>query len=101
MNQVVAIKHPQLISVNQSAELAVMMPAGISRMMVRGFFASISLSAQRLKAIALLRAKIMQSSTLIPRLKVNASGFSCIARKKPIIANGSANTVCENFTRER
>lgn len=49
--------------VNVSAAFGVIFPAGISRCAVRGFFASISLSAQRLNPIAVLRANIIHSTT--------------------------------------
>ena len=41
------------------------LPAGISRLAVRGLSASMSLSAQRLKPIAVLRAVTIQMSILM------------------------------------
>ena len=60
----------QLVITNNNALFAFIMPAGISLMAVRGFFASKFLSSQRLKAMAAERAKIMQSMTN-PNLKRN------------------------------
>ena len=74
MNQVVVMNAPQLSIVNQSAALAEMIPAGISRMAVRGFFASMFRSAHRLKAIALVRAKTIHRSTFILNASVKPSG---------------------------
>ena len=59
MNQQHKINAIQLMITNIKALLALMMPAGISRIAVRGFFASKFLSSQRLKAMAAERANIM------------------------------------------
>ena len=116
MNQVVAIKAMQLIITNINALLAEIIPAGISRIAVRGFLASKLLSSQRLKAIAALRAKTIQRMTnnnLKPmvlqfgddqpiisfKLHSPGRGSLSIPRQNPINANGIAKIVCENFTR--
>ena len=93
--------------VNRNALLAEIIPDGISRIAVRGFLASKFLSKYRLKAIAALRAvtiQIITNKNLYPYLKYhglllsNASLF-IIPNAKPIIANGNAKIVWENFTR--
>ena len=63
MNQQQMIKAIQLIITKTNALFALMIPDGISLMAVRGFLASKCLSSQRLKAIAALRAKIIQNIT--------------------------------------
>ena len=65
MNQQHAINNRQLTKVNNKAFDDDMVPAGISLTAVRGFFASKFLSSHRLKAMAALRAKIIQSTTRI------------------------------------
>jgi hypothetical protein len=76
-------------------------PEGISLTAVRGLRASMLRSAQRLKLMAALRANTMQSSTFSANEKERASGACRIASKNPVAANGRANRVCENLTRER
>lgn len=97
-----------LISTNTNAFFGVIIPAGISRIAVLGFFSSYFLSTYRLNAMAALRAVIMQMSTnknLYPENDVRFILSACIIvykpNVKPIKANGSAKTVCENFTKER
>ena len=70
-----------------------MIPAGISRRAVRGFNASIPLSAQRLNAIAALRAVTIHIKTFIARGHKTGSALCEIANVKPIAAKGSAKTV--------
>ena len=107
----------QLMITKSKALFALMMPAGISRIAVRGFFASKFLSSQRLKAMAAERAKTMQRmirskvshsdlglSTLtksLYELVIAISMVSFAARKKPISAKGIAKMVWANLTRER
>lgn len=74
MNHVVVIKAAQFTRVKNKAERDEIVPAGISRVCVRGFNASILRSAHLLNAIALVRANTIQSSTLKPRLHVKDAG---------------------------
>ena len=63
---VVVINKKELIITNTSAELAFILPFGISRISeVLGFAVSISLSIYLLKAIAAERAKTIQSITYV------------------------------------
>ena len=59
-------------------------PAGISRPAVRGFSASMRRSAQRLKPMAVLRAKTMQSRTCTARVSHHAA--SCAPAFNPALA---------------
>ncbi len=107
---------------NRSALLFEMIPRGISRIAVRGFFTSNSTSSQRLKAMAALRAKTMQPTTsrkttqmglpgvnIFTRLSIKAKEIppslasrnssnlvSSTPSANPIIAKGIAKMVCEN-----
>lgn len=101
MNQVVIIKARQFTMVKNNAAVEEIVPAGISRVCVRGFRASISLSAHLLKAIALVLAKTMHSTTFKASAQVREEGCWLMARKNPINANGRAKIVCENFTKDR
>ena len=107
----------QLIITKSNAFSADKIPAGISRIAVRGFLASKCLSRYLLNAIAALLAEIIQIITnnsfqsikgsLI--IRIDPSGVRSInllgtiafgkAIKKPIIAKGNAKIVCENLTR--
>lgn len=68
-------------------------PDGISLTAVLGFSASYFLSIKRLKAMALLRAKIMHKTTRISFSQLKTALPECIASAKPSIANGKAKTV--------
>lgn len=63
MKKVDRIKMADDRIVKRNALLGEIIPLGISRMAVRGFFASKLLSKYRLKAIAALRAVIIQMIT--------------------------------------
>lgn len=56
---------------NHNAEDADTTPLGISLLLVRLFFASMPRSAQRLKAIAAVRASTMQSNMSNNNFKLN------------------------------
>ena len=78
---------------NNRDDLAEIIPAGISRIMVLGFDLSISLSIYRLKAMAALLANIIHSITNKKRLQLKFILVDVTANKKPIIANGKAKIV--------
>jgi hypothetical protein len=114
MNQVATINAIQLMITKIKALFAEIIPAGISLMAVRGFLESKFLSSQRLKAIAALRAKIMQrmtSKSLINKPLRKSPVIECeydpgcdgnrsyTPKQNPINAKGIAKIVCENFTR--
>ncbi len=75
---------------NDHACRADSLPAGISRLAVRGLSASQRASTMRLKAIAALRAVTIAST--IQRIRIGSTGRSTAARSAPTSANGSANT---------
>ncbi len=87
------MKAKQLKMVNRSAAFAEIIPAGISRTAVLGFFASMVLSAQRLNAIAAERAKTIQSKIFPVNAQLKENENSVIAKVNPIAANGSAKMV--------
>ena len=101
MNHVVSTNKKQLTSVNTKALLGEITPAGISLCAVRTFIASNFQSRKRLKAIAALRAKSIQSNTSTKSIGnsffhcqfVNEFALSKIPNVNPIMANGKANTV--------
>ena len=101
MYQVVMTKQMQFKIVNPRAALGRMIPEGISLTTVRSFIASISRSAQRLKAIAAERAKTIHNTTCRTNqgLKVKSTAFA--PARKPISAKGKAKTVWLNLMRER
>jgi len=70
------------------------MPAGIARILVRGLAASMSASAQRLKAMAQERAETM--ATRIHN-RVRREGRPCAARMVAVNANGSAKIECSHL----
>ncbi len=74
-----------------------MIPAGISRFAVRGFSASISRSAIRLKPIAANRAAV--NATVTQPTCTQRTGAIALASTTPTNANGSANSVCGSFTK--
>ena len=107
----------QLTTTNRNALFFEMIPAGISRIAVRGFRASHRTSSHRLNAIAALRAKTMHNTTRTNRIRKYSHGalirphlgvtMKChpgttenampdIPKKNPMIANGIAKIVCEN-----
>ena len=100
MVQATAMNSTALTSVKMSAWRGEMRPDGMSRPAVRGFFASISRSTQRLNPIAALRANTMHPSSCSSRTQVNRAPGSRKASKKATSANGKAKTVCANFTSE-
>ena len=63
INQVVAINNKLFIITKVNALEGEIIPDGISRIAVRGFFSSMALSMYLLKAIAALRAKTIHSIT--------------------------------------
>ena len=92
-------KSAQLNNTNLSALEGAISPAGISRKAVRGFWASKERSRYRLKAMAALRAVIIQPRTnknktpiffseTVPLLLIAAH-----PRVKPMIAKGRAKIV--------
>ena len=83
MKKVHTINNMQLAITKNNALFDLITPAGISRIAVRGFFASKFLSSQRLKAIAAERAKIMQRMTkknIHELLKKNNFAFDATER---------------------
>ena len=75
---------------NAHACAADSLPAGISRLAVRGFSASQRASTMRLKAIAALRAVTIAST--IHSTRIGSTGRSTAASSAPTSANGSAKT---------
>lgn len=59
------MNNTQLTATNQKADFAFITPDGISLTNVRGFLASISLSNQRLNAMAALLANTIHNTTKI------------------------------------
>ena len=86
---------------NQAAEVGEMTPEGISRIFVRSFSASIFQSAYRLKAMAALRAKIMQHKIRRTNFRLKGWLSIFIPRKKERKAKGKAKTVWENLISEK
>jgi hypothetical protein len=68
-----------------------MTPRGISRIAVRGFFASYAASTSRLNPIAALRAATI--ATTIHPTRDQLSGVCRDASRAPVSANGSAKTL--------
>ena len=68
LDEAVAMNKIAFTITNVRAFFGVITPAGISRSAVRGFSASMRQSAQRLKPIAVLRAKIIHSTTCTSRI---------------------------------
>jgi hypothetical protein len=95
------IKHATDIITNERAAEGCITPEGISRFAVLGFFSSYFLSIYLLNPIAALRAKTMHKRISNKSLSLIACPESAKPRKSPIIANGRANMVCANFTREK
>ena len=69
-------------------------PAGRARAFVRGFFASMFRSAQRLNPMAAERAPTMATET---HSTVRSDGSPSAASTMPVNAKGRANTVCSNL----
>ncbi|MND86219.1 hypothetical protein D3C80_781730 [compost metagenome] len=84
-----------------SAFWAEIFPAGISRIAVLGLIASISRSKYLLKAIAAFRAVTMHNNINSNSFQEKAYSVVSSAKKKPIRANGNANTLWANKTKER
>lgn len=93
IKKVVTINAKQFKMVNANAEFDEIAPDGISRTTVLEFFASIDLSAQRLKAIAAERANTIHNKTFIANSMENVNSCCVIASVKPIAAKGKAKTV--------
>lgn len=100
------MKQIQLIMVNQSTDSAESIPAGISRIAVRGLRASKLRSRYLLKAIAALRAVTIHTNTnknlkamLADIIICKDAPFLAAPKKKPMQAKGNAKMVCENFTK--
>lgn len=87
--------------VKNKAFFALIRPAGISRIAVRGFKASISRSRYRLNAMAELRAVTMQISMSTNNIQLKGWLVVCTAKKKPINAKGIAKMLCAKRTKER
>ena len=83
----------QLKITKPMAAFGEIVPAGISLIAVRGFFASKCLSAQRLNAIAAERANTIHKRTFNANGQLNVNDSSVIANVNPIAAKGSANRV--------
>ncbi len=91
------------VDVNSTAAHAcprVKRPEGSSRARVRGFAASCSRSAMRLKPMAANRAAVNATRIQATVPAVNASGCAYDASTAPTPANGSANSVWGSFTKE-
>ena len=97
MKKVVAMKSTMFTTMNTIALRGEILPAGISRFLVRGLSASMSRSSQRLKPIAVLRANTMHSTTSRSSSQLKPPA-AFTPRENPISANGIANTVCANRT---
>jgi len=93
MNHVLVINIKLLVITKNRAAAGDMVPAGISRVAVRGFMASKRLSINRLKAIAAVRAKTMQDNTNKNLRMVNEPTGEVTANVKPMSAKGKAKTV--------
>ena len=91
----------QLKIINRSADPGLIIPAGISRNLVRGFAASYLRSIYQIKAIAALRANTIQSITSVKSFQLIVELLSCTPRKKPTKAKGIAKMVWLNFIKER
>ena len=91
----------QFIKTNSSALLALITPEGISLTFVLGLAISISLSKNRLKAIAALLAKTIHRTTKPNIPKSRDFDSYNVPRKKPTIANGIAKIVWLNFISEK
>lgn len=94
-------KSKQLTMVKISAFRAEIFPAGISRIAVLGLIASMSRSKYRLKAMAAFLAVTMHNNINSNSFQEKVYSVVCRAKKKPIRANGNANTLCANKTKER
>ena len=88
INQHVAIKRKLQIITNRSALLGEIIPRGISRIAVLGFFASKYLSKYRLNAIAALLAVIIQIKTSINRKNIISVSNEFVL-KLPVLQNNS------------
>ena len=100
------INKMQFVITNNSAFAEEIIPLGISLIFVRTFSLSNLLSAQRLNAMAALRAKTIHRIILKNRSQSMRLLFSSIesvgdARKNPIIAKGIAKMVWLNFIRDK
>src|SRR5690606_42157220 len=100
MNRQTTIIATQFTAVNRNAFPGVIRPAGISRTAVRGFSASMSRSKYRLNAIAAFLAVTIQMSISRNSVQSKDNSVVCKARKNPMIANGSAKTLCANSTND-
>src|SRR5690606_15784180 len=100
MKYVAATNSRQLTIVNVNAFWGDTLPAGMSRMAVRGFLASMSLSRNLLKAMAALRAVTIHTNIRISFFQSNVCDVVCKAKKNPINANGRAKTLCANSTKD-
>ena len=96
---------------NTNASRRVIAPRGISRIAVRGFFASYCASTRRLKPIAALRAATIATTIQATRHPISPAGslsteaesaeVECSASKAPVSANGSAKTLWLKRTNDR
>ena len=92
IKDVIPINSKEFTTTKINAFFAVIVPFGISLICaVLLFSLSISLSIYRLKAIAADRANTMQRTTYSKL--IHSKLYCCVARKKPISANGIANIV--------
>ena len=86
---------------NIAAALVLMVPEGISLLLVLGLSESNFLSATLLKPIAVFLAKIIHRITSISNLILKSNSGFDTASVKPISAKGIAKTVWLNLTREK
>ena len=98
ISEVVAIKRRAL---TPQAAIAGPFPRRRCRAAVRGFLLSISQSVIRLKSIAAVRAKTMQSRIRPKILQPGKPLCALAATSMEPSANGSAKTVCENRMKVR
>jgi hypothetical protein len=97
----VAAKSNALIITKANAEEGLMMLLGISRIAVRGFFLSNSLSAYRLNPMAAFLAKKTHRTTSRRILKLRSVSFVFTARENPMMAKGSEKIVWLILTNEK
>lgn len=74
---------------------------GNSRPLVRGFFASIFRSTNRLKPMAALRAETIATNIHTNSLITGVAELAASPNSIPQSAKGNANKVCENLMKEK
>ena len=93
MKNVVVINAMELIKTRKIADVGETIPLGISLSFVLSFFESRLLSMYLLKAMAAVRAKIIQRITFRKRVTSKEYPSCAMPRKYPITANGIAKIV--------